>query len=1129
MTVQDAFYVQSLTDYLNDIKPYHCKLKDVLVEYQYDDQFSVRAEDYLFTSTELSSNWCQTHLLNGLSSLMYRTFNIPPVVIPRLLSDNGASKYTAYDALDFTGGEGYTSLPRPVVTLYRPNGTILTPAELGDTPTVEHGILATVSPITITGGIATGGKITGFIFYNKKLWDTGTNADLSDDPGFDSRALLTSIGTGLNFTPIVRITHPSGFGAKADCVMSGDGTMVESIVVRDQAPIDKRDVYRMPGQIDHRRLDQIAITQAGTGYLKAPIIRLLRSDVPDNPIIEDALVIAHKRDFVTAITVTNQAKGFHTAPRVTVEAPVSGTRATGIVKLYFDGASTTDYHVEAVEIVEPGSGYTGLAPNVRIHSYLHHVELLTIGKGYVDGQLPVQVLDPSGVLAHPAVVEATVINGAVVGFTVLDGGESFTKDDSTVTVVIPSPGVGPGYIQATAKAVIYGVSHDATDKIATANCSNIEIEIINPGTGYTEPPFVSVTNDTSDLTLDPDNPLNLHPSLDIYDTDTDIVTGGKQPYLSSGTGMTCQALMTGVAAWDVNIKLHNILVSPTRYTIGGPNNSLVQFNDGYAPLFEDYTFEIVNAVLDTLHIYLNDKLISLRPNFNIVLPNTDPDGGYGGSFMAPSLPEDIDDPLTVINPDYTNISLDNYDDGGYDGKDTVGIGSSARTEFYNGVLRVGTLYAPYTLPENATGYYQFIFDEKWWVLNTVINDRLMFCVAERENYNPEVLTAMVETFKISDSFYLFEHFGVSFSGQYVKSHDFNGDTLRDPTLPTYNDIVSSCRQAPPNQQFFIPYTGSTVEEHKTHAQAQIAKFEAMSKIINLPTAGSNPVVTAWQGYVAEPVLEFDGVNRRTDGLPHPVIDSVYTNTPDGVHDMEYVAIRIGPPGYNSTNGTWTRVGYQEGIDVNFIELDRLPPGYDAERGMFLGIYDSEPYDDAVWRIDPLTGMPFAGNGYLAVNRSSPGDADDEPTASMTEDMMIITKREIPADFDVGGSDMGLFDYFSYSYDASIFKTVPASPDIVPGQPEVSDDPLIIRIPKTSSVSTVTVRHNVPFIGNTLPTLIVQKWDDTANDYITPLTNGSDYTVVMMSSSIGTVGNTVLDTFVITLTIPASVRISYHWY
>lgn len=1199
MSVQDAFYVQSLTNYLNDIKPYHSKILEVLVEYQYDDRFHAGVEDYLFTSTYLDSNWCQTYLLNGQRDEKTRTFTVPPVVVPRLLSSTGEATYDAYDALDFTGGMYYTNFPRPKAILVHPiSHAALTPEQLGDTDTVVHGIWVHVAPVTIANGVATGGQITGFTIYNKLLWNptAGTAVDNPDDPDMDASAVLTSIGVGLGFTPAVLITHPTGFGCKADCTLTSGS--VTDISVRNQANVTARDVYRIKGQIDHRRLDRIAITQAGTGYVNPPIVRLLHSTVTGNPPIDDARVETYKRNYLTAVTINRRSEGYKTVPRITIDAPYDGGREAWltsnpnktlsdwdnynrdawlaldtsktaadwynyqrrprcVARMYYDNLGNTErtYSVESVDIDDVGAGYDS-APSVKIHSYLERVELLTTGRGYDDGELTVQVLDDG--VDRGAVVTATVVNGSITTFTVHDGGGyrdvgPFINDDTSVTVVIPAPAAGG--IMATARAVVNGLSSASP---ALGQTSLIDIVILNPGSGYVDTPLVEVINDTSELLDGIDN-------LDLKDTDISDVSG-TQPYVSSGTGMECRALMTGYEPWNVTVTLRDDLLASSRFKIGGPNGSLIQFNDGYAPATTDGPFTIDCAVLDSLEIFVNDKPVSIRTVFNVVIPNLDPSQGFGGSFSAPAQPEDLDDPSTVLTPDFNNITLANFDTAGYDGLETTALGNSTRTEFYDGVLRVGTLYAPMTTPENPTNEYRFIFDLHWWMASTSINDKLTICVAERDNYNPEVLTSFSETFTVSENVYLYEHFGVSFSGQYVKRSD---GTVRIPPATTNdilpNDNPEAVAYAEAVGPHFtndvmtiglVPNVDFLASMGLNNPISQQLKFNQITKILNSPNAFSNSNVIAWQSNGAEQdiplntiidpatrydaqILKFDGVNRRSDGLRHDTYEgpttmsemtaynnmtlperalaypaTSYMNTRNTVHNAEFMSIQISPPGYDYDTKTWSTPSYAESMTINLQETPTPASalGYAKDMG-YIGYYDS------VRGLDP-TGSTRFDTGVVQGDHESAG-------TSMTEDLLIINRIFVPGEFDTFNSDAGGWDAPTLKYEATAFKTVPP-PDIVPGTSEISDVPLQVTLPIAMKFNAVTVRHSVPFRNNTVPTLIIEKWDEYLGQYVT-LTPNVHYSVATIPSTIQGVTLPSNDTFAVNLVEPMSVRISYLWY
>ena len=1248
MTIQDAFYVKSLTAYLNDIKPYHSKILDVLVEYQYEDMMNVRAEDYLFNTITQSSNWCQNHFANGLWDLRYRSFSVPATVIPRLLSSSGEATYTAYDALDFTGGQYYNNIPRPIVTLVHPTtGANLLGA--------NDGVLAIVSPIAISGDVAAGGQITGFILYDKTKWNPGTNVagDNPDNPdlvGFDSSAILTAVCSGLTVTPTVVITHPTGFGCKADCTLSG-GT-VTAITVRNQSSIVDRDVYRIQGQLDHRRLDKVYVYQAGSGYaVRPPVVRLLDSTKPGNPVIADAKLTAHIRDYVTAITLTNSGAGFTTAPKVKITG--TGTGATAEVRMYYtDPVHPTTFQIEAVVVKTPGAGYT-TAPTVSIHSYLERVELLTIGKGYADGTLTgITITDPSGALAHPAVINATVLNGSITSFEIVDAGEGFTSDDITqVHVVIPAPHSPalPGDITATARAIIYGVG----TTVATAVASTIDVEIINPGSGYTETPLVEVINDVATVS-DPSGT-----GLDLFDT-----PGG---YTADGTGLQLRSAMTGYAPWDVEVKLHNATVQQNRYTIGGPNNSLIQFVDGYAPAITDQQFTIDTATLDRLDVLINDVPVSLITRFNVVLPDADPNTGYGGSISSPSSAETIDNPNTPLNPDETNVFLSNYDDEGYDGAATAAIGQSLYTEYFSGSQLIGRLLAPGATHEDnsVSNDYVFEFSKAWWAVNVVANDKVTICVSQRENYAPEVLTKIVESFSIAESIYLFEHFGVSFSGQYVLGRDPTLANSPDSTgTPTgYAWQVMAENQAPNNPAFWA-----------ANQQTQLRKLQSMTKLVLSPNAPTNQLVIDWKNYTAENLVLFDGKYRRTDGLEHAV--GTYPNTPTGIHDAEYASFTINLPDYTETiNAT-----------IAEVRTGNLASGYD-------NIYGYDQYG-AIY--DQTSAVPFD----ISILERQPDAAHAETQAYMTEDISIINKIKMGGSFDTGGSDTGLFDADSIRYEMMVQKTLPlgftgsvTNYSLIPGpneqiattiisdgeiitlglnvtvalpnglyqatilgggghdafatvtiiggtatfniinggagysssptvkihsitiapadvvatfssgniksititnrltgytdgvlpatilgdgigaiaeanvqggkivdiniiaggssytvQPtvligsdayyplteangqlyEVTDQPLVITTPVIYNMSNVTVRHNIPFRNNVLPIIVVEAWNSTTNRYV-QLVKNVGFTVQLLSSNIYGIANPVFDTFLVTPTIPAPLRISYLWF
>ncbi len=83
MARNDKTDVESLISYINDIKPYHSKLTEVVVEYQYDDYFSVQTEDSHRIDMNFSSLWCKKYISDGVNA----EYLIPPTAFPRYSSD----------------------------------------------------------------------------------------------------------------------------------------------------------------------------------------------------------------------------------------------------------------------------------------------------------------------------------------------------------------------------------------------------------------------------------------------------------------------------------------------------------------------------------------------------------------------------------------------------------------------------------------------------------------------------------------------------------------------------------------------------------------------------------------------------------------------------------------------------------------------------------------------------------------------------------------------------------------------------------------------------------------------------------------------------------------------------------
>lgn len=71
-------YVQGLVDYVLDTKPYHCKISEIIEQYDFYDSFNVNIKDNLFIDIELSSVWEKSYFNDGQRSrFLTPSYNLP--------------------------------------------------------------------------------------------------------------------------------------------------------------------------------------------------------------------------------------------------------------------------------------------------------------------------------------------------------------------------------------------------------------------------------------------------------------------------------------------------------------------------------------------------------------------------------------------------------------------------------------------------------------------------------------------------------------------------------------------------------------------------------------------------------------------------------------------------------------------------------------------------------------------------------------------------------------------------------------------------------------------------------------------------------------------------------------------
>lgn len=86
MLRSDKNDIQSLIDYIKDIKPFHTKLSDVLVEYHHHDLVGVTITDAHKVRLRQSSTWDYNYISNGITN----RFRLPAVVLPRFSFEDGS-------------------------------------------------------------------------------------------------------------------------------------------------------------------------------------------------------------------------------------------------------------------------------------------------------------------------------------------------------------------------------------------------------------------------------------------------------------------------------------------------------------------------------------------------------------------------------------------------------------------------------------------------------------------------------------------------------------------------------------------------------------------------------------------------------------------------------------------------------------------------------------------------------------------------------------------------------------------------------------------------------------------------------------------------------------------------------
>jgi hypothetical protein len=104
MTTKNARYIQSLVDFINDVKPYHCKITEIVDEYKFFDNVDVNIKDQNHTWVHLNGKW----RINVPSDGWQTRLQIPPFLTPRFTTGvcEHIFKGVASETLDIPGLQG---------------------------------------------------------------------------------------------------------------------------------------------------------------------------------------------------------------------------------------------------------------------------------------------------------------------------------------------------------------------------------------------------------------------------------------------------------------------------------------------------------------------------------------------------------------------------------------------------------------------------------------------------------------------------------------------------------------------------------------------------------------------------------------------------------------------------------------------------------------------------------------------------------------------------------------------------------------------------------------------------------------------------------------------------------------
>lgn len=105
MTTRNEIYISALTDYVNDVKPYHSKITQIVEQFNFFDRINVKMTDIEKIQVKLSSTWSNDYYSDGLRT----RYVLPPFLTPRYSTDINNYKYSPGNTLNYLTNFGISS------------------------------------------------------------------------------------------------------------------------------------------------------------------------------------------------------------------------------------------------------------------------------------------------------------------------------------------------------------------------------------------------------------------------------------------------------------------------------------------------------------------------------------------------------------------------------------------------------------------------------------------------------------------------------------------------------------------------------------------------------------------------------------------------------------------------------------------------------------------------------------------------------------------------------------------------------------------------------------------------------------------------------------------------------------